>query len=173
MTRLVPTPPLVLVALGSNLGDSPALLHAAMDRLEALAGAPGRRSSLWSTPPVDCPPGSPDFINAAMVLSAPVGGSPESWLVQTQALEREFGRHPKVQFNEPRALDVDLIAWGRERRATPELILPHPRAHERRFVLQPLAELVPDLIWPGQSRTVAELLARCPIEPNLRRLESA
>jgi 2-amino-4-hydroxy-6-hydroxymethyldihydropteridine diphosphokinase len=74
-----------------------------------------------------------------------------------QGLEREFGRPPKRVHNEARPLDLDLIAFGDEVRNTPELRLPHPRAHARRFVLEPLAEIAPDLILPGQMQNVAQL----------------
>ncbi len=75
-----------------------------------------------------------------------------------QALEQEFGRRPKQVLNEPRPLDLDLIAFGDEIRQSPELVLPHPRAHLRKFVLCPLSEIAPDLILPGQTKTVAQLL---------------
>ena len=73
-------------------------------------------------------------------------------------LEKKFGRQPKKVLNEARPLDLDLIAFGQETRATPELTLPHPRAHLRPFVLQPLAEIAPDLVLPGRTQTVAQLL---------------
>ena len=96
--------------------------------------------------------------------------TPESLLVELQALEREFGRQPKLVLNEARPLDLDLIAWGNEVRNTPTLTLPHPRAHQRRFVLQPLSELVPDLVLPGQTQTVAALLAGLRSDEVLERL---
>lgn len=152
----------VLVALGSNLGDSARLLLTAMDRLQALSTVPLLRSSLWRTVPVDCPPDSPDFLNSVAGLTPCDGETPETLLVKLRALEREFGRQPKSMVNEPRPLDLDLIAFGSETRATPELTLPHPRAHLRRFVLAPLAEIAPDLILPGQAVSVRELLAALP-----------
>jgi 2-amino-4-hydroxy-6-hydroxymethyldihydropteridine diphosphokinase len=84
--------------------------------------------------------------------------TPESLLKKLRAIEIESGRQPKKVLNEPRPLDLDLIAFGNETRVTEKLTLPHPRAHQRRFVLQPLAEIAPDLILPGQNRIVAELL---------------
>lgn len=156
------TRPWVLIALGANLGEPAASVLAAMDRLEALAGGPIRRSSLLRSEPVDCPPGSPPFINAAVAFPAPEGHTPESWLEQQQALEKAFGRRPKTVMNEARPLDVDLIAWGQEQRSSPHLTLPHPRAHLRRFVLQPLAEIVPDFILPGQTLSIARLLKQIP-----------
>jgi len=80
-------------------------------------------------------------------------------LIKLQALEKKFGRRPKKVSNEPRPLDLDLIAFGNEVRHTPQLVLPHPRAHRRRFVLQPLAQIAPDLVLPGQELSVAGLLA--------------
>jgi len=86
------------------------------------------------------------------------GETPESLLIKLQALEKEFGRVPKKVLNEPRPLDLDLIAFGKEVRTSPELTLPHPRAHQRQFVLQPLEEIAPELVLMGQTRTVAELV---------------
>jgi 2-amino-4-hydroxy-6-hydroxymethyldihydropteridine diphosphokinase len=71
----------------------------------------------------------------------------------------EFGRQTKKILNDPRPLDLDLIAYGSQTRDTESLKLPHPRAHLRRFVLQPLSELAPSLVLPGQARSIAELLA--------------
>jgi 2-amino-4-hydroxy-6-hydroxymethyldihydropteridine diphosphokinase len=122
---------------------------------------------------VDCPPGSPVFVNAVVGLVTGRGETPETLLSKLQALEREFGRRPKEILNEPRPLDLDLIAFGYETRATAELTLPHPRAHERRFVLQPLSELGPDLILPGQAQTVAELLHRLPPDDSMRKLDNS
>jgi 2-amino-4-hydroxy-6-hydroxymethyldihydropteridine diphosphokinase len=141
-----------------------------MRRLEELSDRPLLRSSLWQTVPVDCPPGSPAFVNAVAAFRPRAGETPESLLAKLQALEKEFGRRPKQVLNEPRPLDLDLIAFGYEKRATRELTLPHPRAHQRRFVLQPLSEIAPDLILPGQSKSVAQLLARLPPDESVRKL---
>jgi 2-amino-4-hydroxy-6-hydroxymethyldihydropteridine diphosphokinase len=161
---------LVVVALGANLGDARQNILEGMRRLEELADGPLLRSSLWETMPVDCPPGSPVFVNAVVGLMPHKGETPESLLVRLQGLEREFGRRPKQVLNEARPLDLDLIAFGGETRATEELTLPHPRAHERHFVLQPLSEIAPDLILPGQSRTVAQLLGRLKADAKPRKL---
>jgi 2-amino-4-hydroxy-6-hydroxymethyldihydropteridine diphosphokinase len=136
-----------------------------MERLLEFSHGPLLKSGLWQTTPVDCPPGSPLFLNAVVGFLPRPGQTPESLLSGLQALEREFGRRPKRVQNEPRPLDLDLIAFGDEVRATPELTLPHPRAHLRRFVLQPLAEIAPDLVLPGQRATVAELLRGLPNDP--------
>ncbi len=163
----------VFIALGSNLGDSPAIVGAAMDRLDSISLAPVRRSSLWTSTPVDCPPGSPLFINAVVEFFPRADESPESLLARLQSFEVDAGRRPKTVLNEARPLDLDLIAWGAETRNTASLVLPHPRAHLRRFVLQPLAELAPDFLLPGQTKPVAGLLAHLSTEEILRRFSPA
>ena len=150
---------LAFVALGSNLGDSRQIILGALTRLQEISTQPLRQSSLWQASPVDCPPGSPPFVNAVAALVPRADETPESLLEKLRNLEKEFDRTPKKGWNEPRRLDLDLIAFGKETRQTGELALPHPRAHLRRFVLQPLGEIAPDLILPGQSRTVTQLLA--------------
>jgi 2-amino-4-hydroxy-6-hydroxymethyldihydropteridine diphosphokinase len=111
---------------------------------------------------VDCPPGSPHFINAVAGLVPKAGETPESLLAQLQEIERQFGRERKEIINEPRPLDLDLIAFGKETRSNRTLVVPHPRAHLRRFVLEPLSEIAPDLILPGQTKTASELLRGLP-----------
>ena len=163
---------MAFVALGSNLGDSAQILREAMARLQEFSDQPLLRSSLWQTTPVDCPPGSPSFLNAVVGLMPRPAETPESLLTKLQALEKEFGRTLKTVLNEPRPLDLDIIAFGNEIRATENLLLPHPRAHERRFVLQPLSEIAPDVILPGQFKTVCELLQGLPPDPSMRRVEA-
>ena len=158
------------VALGSNLGDSCKIILDAMARLEKLSDAPILKSSLWQTSPVNCPPASPKFVNAVIGLIPKENETPEILLKKLRELEKAFGRAPKMVMNEPRPLDLDLIAFGNELRNSPELILPHPRAHLRRFVLQPLNEIAPELILPGQGKTVSELLAALPGDETVKRL---
>jgi 2-amino-4-hydroxy-6-hydroxymethyldihydropteridine diphosphokinase len=160
----------VFVALGSNMGNARRNVLEAMQGLEAISACPALRSSLWQTTPVDCPPGSPPFVNAVVGLAPLPEETAESLLSKLQALEKEFGRRPKQSLNEPRPLDLDLIVFAKETRRTKELTLPHPRAHQRRFVLQPLSELTPELILPGQTRTVSELLGGLPRDPTMTRL---
>lgn len=159
-----------IVALGSNVGDSPNILRRALDRLTELSASPLTKSSLWQTTPVDCPPGSPPFVNAVVAFTPRPGETPESLLAKLLALEKEFGRRPKQVLNEPRRLDLDLIAFGQEIRLTATLTLPHPRAIDRRFVLQPLSEIAPDLILPGHIKTVTQLLAGLHTHENLVKL---
>jgi 2-amino-4-hydroxy-6-hydroxymethyldihydropteridine diphosphokinase len=161
---------LAIIALGSNLGDSRQIILDAMARLEVFSHKPILKSSLWQTAPVDCPPGSPKFVNAVVVLIPPENETSLGLLRKLRKLERKFGRRPKKVLNEVRSLDLDLIAFGNETRNSPELTLPHPRAYLRRFVLQPLSEIAPDFILPGQRRTVAELVAGLPPDETVTRL---
>lgn len=151
---------MVLISLGSNRGDSPAIVAAALERLRAFADGAFRASQLWRTSPVDCPPGSRDFINAAVAFRPRPELTPEELLAALKALEAEFGRGPPRARNAPRELDLDLILFGGERRSSEAFTLPHPRATGRRFVLAPAAEVAPEQRWPGLAVTVAELLAR-------------
>jgi len=150
---------LTIIALGSNVGDSQSILVGAMDCLATLSSRPLLKSSLWQTTPVDCPPGSPMFINAVVGLVPQPAETPELLLAKLFQIEKDFGRKLRNIPNEPRRLDLDLITFGSITRASKELTLPHPRAQERRFVLQPLSEIAPNLIFRGQRKTVAELLA--------------
>lgn len=161
---------MALVALGSNLGDAQQNVLQAMERLEQLSSAPLLKSSLWRTSPVDCPPNSPFFINAVAGLQPLRGETPELLLRKLQQLEREFGRKPKAVLNEARPLDLDLIVFGNQTRTTPELTLPHPRAHVRRFVLEPLDEIYPELVLPGQTQTVRQLLGQLPVAEAVTKL---
>ena len=161
---------LAVIALGSNLGDSRQIILDAIARLQNFSDAPILKSSLWQTAPVNCPPDSPMFLNAVVSLVPRKSETPESLLQKLREVEKEFGRRPKTILNEPRPLDVDLIVFGSETRDTPELILPHPRAHLRRFVLQPLSEIAPDLILPGQGSTVSQLLAGLPSDETVAKL---
>jgi 2-amino-4-hydroxy-6-hydroxymethyldihydropteridine diphosphokinase len=151
---------LVLIGVGSNRGDSLHIVRDSIERLRRFAGAGFRQSSLWRTSPVDCPPDSGDFINAVVAFEPTIGLTPDALLVALKSLEREFGRAAAPIRNAPRELDLDLLVFGDERRATRDFVLPHPRATERRFVMAPAAEVAPEFRWPGAGATVAELLAR-------------
>ncbi len=151
---------LAFVALGSNIGASAETIRRSVGRLQSLAESPMLLSSLWRTAPVDCPPGSPDFVNAVVGFAPRAGLGPLELLTRLQAIEREFGRQPKSVLNEPRPLDLDLIAFGAARCDTAVLTLPHPRAHLRRFVLQPWSEIAPELVLPGQTANIRDLLSR-------------
>ena len=147
----------VYVALGANLGDAPAALQWALQQLQGLAIEPLLVSSFRETDPVNCPPGSPKFLNAVAGFLPYPDETPESLFDKLQMMERARGRQPGGERNAPRTLDLDLIAFGQEQRNTSALTLPHPRAHLRSFVLGPLTEIAPDLLLPGQTLSVAKL----------------
>jgi 2-amino-4-hydroxy-6-hydroxymethyldihydropteridine diphosphokinase len=141
-----------------------------MQLLQEICAQPLLCSSLWQSTPVDCPPGSRPFVNAAVALEPAAHETPESLLTKLQEIEREFGRRPKKVLNEPRPLDLDLITFGSEVRSGPQLTLPHPRAHHRRFVLEPLNEIAPELILPGQTKPIRQLLAELVNDEVVRKL---
>ncbi len=169
MNRLFNPRRLIIVALGSNLGDSEQIIEAAFGRLQQFSDEPLLKSSLWETTPVDCPPGSPNFLNAVAGFVPRPEETPETLLRKLQALEREFGRQPKKVHNEARPLDLDIIAFARKVRIAPDLMIPHPLAHQRSFVLKPLHEIAPDLRLRGQKETVSALLAKLPIDLGVRK----
>ncbi len=147
------------MALGGNLPggfkSSEALLEAALAQFPQ-AGLPVlARSRWWSSAAWPDPQGN-EYRNAVAIVEA--NGPPEAVLEALFAIERSFGRI-RGQPNAPRTLDLDLIAYGREVRDGPGLILPHPRAHERLFVMGPLAEIAPDWVHPVLGKTASELAA--------------
>lgn len=159
------------IAIGSNQGDSKENARRAMERLQEFSDHPIQRSHLYDTTPVECPPDSPRFINAVVCMKPKGGETPESLLETLKIMEWEFGRQTKRVHNEPRPLDLDLICFGVEMRNTETLRLPHPRAHQRRFVLEPLAEIAPDLVLPGQPETVRDTLSKLQSEEIVVKLE--
>ncbi len=152
--------PRIGIALGSNLGDRAANLEAARVRLREIStsGEPFLQASDYQTEPLNCPPGSPVFCNSVVEISW--DGDPSALLEITQSIERDLGRTRAPERNAPRVIDVDLLYFGDQTVATENLELPHPRLTERRFVLEPLSEIRPDLILPGQSRAISELLTK-------------
>lgn len=144
------------------------VLKAALASLELLSTRPVRVSSFYLTKPIDCPVGSPDFINAVAEISVVSNRTPEELLTRLKEIEIALGRQPKTILNEARTLDLDLIAFGSEVRKSNELILPHPRAHQRAFVLAPLAELNPELILMGQETSVICLWEEFPDRDSVR-----
>jgi 2-amino-4-hydroxy-6-hydroxymethyldihydropteridine diphosphokinase len=145
----------VAIALGSNLGDRDALIRSALDALAPhITGL--RASSFHETTPVGMPGEPGPFLNAAAVGETVLEAG--ELLDRLLAIEQDFGRrrpHPGAS----RTLDLDLILYGEVMiDAPPRLIVPHPRFRERRFVLEPLAEIAPDWIDPVTRLTVAQLL---------------
>lgn len=148
---------LAYIALGANLGDAEGTLRIAMAELAALPGATLKaRSSLYRTAPIGLI-NQPDFINAVVALDTPAKA--HDLLGQLFEIEQRFGRQRSVP-NAARTLDLDLLLHGDERSDTAALTLPHPRMHERAFVLAPLAEIAPDLVLPTHGN-VSVLLAGC------------
>ena len=145
------------IGLGANLGDPGAQVRRA---LLALAGLPGTRlvaaSSLYRSAPVGYTV-QPDFVNAVAEVETRLGA--RALLEALLAEERRFGRTREFP-NAPRTLDLDLLLYGDRVIAEPGLVVPHPRMHERAFVLAPLAEIAPDIAIPGKGRAAA-LLAAC------------
>jgi 2-amino-4-hydroxy-6-hydroxymethyldihydropteridine diphosphokinase len=151
---------LAYIALGANLGDPELTFAGVLPRLQVFSTTPVMMSQWMRSRPVNCPPGSPNFLNGVVAIRPFPGEKPETLLEKLQELETEFGRTPKKEMNEARPLDLDLITFGNERRETEKLTLPHPRAMEREFVLRPLAEIAPDLVLPGQESNVVQLLEK-------------
>lgn len=144
-----------VLSLGANLGDREATLRDAVGRLAALEGVRVTAvSPVYETAPVGGVP-QPDYLN--LVVLADVALAPETLLARTQAIEAELGRVRDVRWG-PRTLDIDLVACGEERRDGPALTLPHPRAHERAFVLVPWSDADPDAVLPDRG-PVAALVA--------------
>ncbi len=142
------------VALGSNLGDPQATVQAALAALQSLPGSTlAAASSLYRSAPVGLK-NQPDFINAVAALDTQL--SADNLLDELFAIEARFGR--KREFHHaPRTLDLDLLLYGNETRGTPRLMLPHPRMHERAFVLLPLVEIAPETAIPGHGPAAALL----------------
>lgn len=151
-------------SLGSNVGDRLAMLETACDFLAANFGNL-RLSQVYETEPVGCPPGSPSFLNACVEVETDLPAM--DILHLCQQAEQELGRERHGIYGEARTCDIDLLYCGKETCNTEELTLPHPRAHERGFVLRPLCDIDPLLTLPGQTQTVSELLAALPAEPTV------
>ncbi|MGB9603217.1 MAG: 2-amino-4-hydroxy-6-hydroxymethyldihydropteridine diphosphokinase [Limisphaerales bacterium] len=153
---------IAFISIGSNLGNPKDNVLKAIETLNSYSRQPPLISSLWKTEPLDCPPNSPSFVNAVVGIYPYIGETPEDILEKLLSLEKSFGRQPKKILNEPRPIDLDLITFGYETRITDKLVLPHPRATTRAFVLAPLNEIAPDFIFPKQQKTVSQLLKELP-----------
>jgi 2-amino-4-hydroxy-6-hydroxymethyldihydropteridine diphosphokinase len=149
----------VYLGLGSNLGDRPANLREALERLEAAGIRVARRSSLYETEPLDLRD-QPSFLNAVVEVETDL--FPLQLLASTQKIEREMGRR-RLTPKGPRNIDIDILFYGRSLIETADLQVPHPRIAQRRFVLEPLSEIAPEFRHPVSGKTAREMLAA--IEP--------
>jgi len=145
----------VYLSLGSNLGDREANLRRALEHLESEHVRVLRRSSIYETEPQDLRE-QPWFLN--LVVEAETSLSPDELLTKIHVIEAQLGRKREVPKG-ARTIDIDLLFYDNAVVATPELQIPHPRLAERRFVLEPLAELAPQLRHPVAGRTVVEMLS--------------
>jgi 2-amino-4-hydroxy-6-hydroxymethyldihydropteridine diphosphokinase len=157
---------LAYIGLGANLGDAGATLRAAFDDIARLPDSTLLATSrLYRTAPIDA--GGPDYLNAVALVRTAL--APHALLAELQRIELAHGRL-RSHRNAPRTLDLDLLLHGEERIESAELTVPHPRLHERAFVLRPLADVMPSLVIPGLG-PIAEWLPRVadqriePLEP--------
>jgi 2-amino-4-hydroxy-6-hydroxymethyldihydropteridine diphosphokinase len=146
------------VGLGSNLGDRLHNLRAARKAILDLSTVkpPILSSPIYETEPVDCERGAEKFLNAVVEFN--YVGNPANLLEQFIRIEEGLGRRRDHAKNLSRTIDIDLLYCGDRKIENERLQLPHPRMHLRKFVLQPLADIRPDLILRGQKKTVSELL---------------
>ena len=158
------------VALGSNLGNRLDNLRVARQQIYGLTDIqpPVLSSAIYETDPVDCEPEAPKFLNA--VVEFGYDGDPLQLLKKLRSVEGALGRPREHARNVSRKIDIDLLYIGDTKINDRELELPHPRMHLRKFVLQPLADIRPELILPQQAKTVRELLAQLNDSCNVVRL---
>jgi 2-amino-4-hydroxy-6-hydroxymethyldihydropteridine diphosphokinase len=145
------------VGLGSNVGDRLANLRAARDALESRGVKVIAASSVYETEPQGEILDQPDFLNAALAIETELG--PEELLDASKAVERELGRKPGGPRHAPRPIDVDVLLLGDVEHRSERLTLPHAEVTSRRFVLEPLLELDPDLALPDGARLADALPA--------------
>lgn len=149
-----------IVALGSNLGEPKTNLVSAISRLRETLDEDLHQSSFWQSEPQGMPPETGTFLNAVVVGKTLIGA--HELLRLLQVIEVEMGRAMNHGSYESRRIDLDIIALGNMTLHDPKLCIPHRHVFDRLFVLQPLAELLPALILPGQDRTVAAMIDQAP-----------
>ena len=148
------------LGFGSNLGDRLANLQRARARILAVPGvtAPAISAPLFETDPVDCTDDAGAFLNTVVEIGAPEDADLLGLLAHLRAIERELGRPSRHPRNASRSIDLDILYAGSQRLETPDLTLPHPRLHLRRFVLAPLSVIRPDLVLPGHEQSIGQIL---------------
>jgi 2-amino-4-hydroxy-6-hydroxymethyldihydropteridine diphosphokinase len=146
------------IALGSNLGERLQHLRAALERVLQVAHVhePVLASRVYETDPIGTGPDAGAFLNAVVEIGW--SREPLELLHTLQRIEADLGRPSRRERNASRTIDLDVLYFGEHQLSLPEMTLPHPRLHLRRFVLQPLADIRPELILPDQAKPVAELL---------------
>lgn len=157
-TRFLPSPASILayIALGSNLGDRAKHIDDALDQLKQTEGVRVLAvSKLLENPAVGGPENAPAFLNAAAEVQTTLDA--HALLHRLMEIEKSLGRRRRVKW-EPRPIDLDLLLYGDQIIDSPDLIVPHPLMHQRRFVLQPLAEIAANHVHPILRVTIAELL---------------
>jgi len=161
-----------ILSLGSNLGNRAAWLTKATNSIAELPGTQiNARSSIYETEPVDVPDqfNNESFLNAVIIIETQLTASRLSDSIHR--IEDQLQRTRGIP-NQPRTIDIDIITFDDLISDATGLTLPHPRAHLRRFVLQPLAEIEPDLILPGQKEDITTLLRSLPDLPSVKLFES-
>ena len=149
------------LALGSNLGDRLRHLQQAKAYLLSLSREGWHVASpVYETEPVGCPPHSPKFLNAVLEIEFP--GAPKTLLKKLLAYEVAHGRDRNLPKNAARTIDLDILYFGEKEIVEKDLVVPHPRMAERRFVLLPLSTIRPDMIVKGTGKTVRMLLRELP-----------
>jgi 2-amino-4-hydroxy-6-hydroxymethyldihydropteridine diphosphokinase len=156
---------IVYLSLGSNLGDRAANLRTALDELGEL-GSVDAVSSFYETEPVELA-AQPWFLNCAAKLDTEK--MPRQLIAGILAIEQSMGRQRR-QKNGPRIIDIDILLFGTSVIDVPSLTVPHPKLHERRFVLEPLVEIAPDVRHPVFKRTMRELRDALPAGQTMRRI---
>lgn len=147
----------VVVALGANLGDRASTLRRAVEMLQATALSDAVASPIYRTEPVGFTD-QPEFLNMAVAGTTLL--DPFTVSETCRRIEHALGRQPRAKWHE-REIDLDVILFGDRVIDTPDLQVPHPRMHERRFVLRPCADVAADMLHPTLHATVRALLDRC------------
>jgi len=153
-------PDIAYLSLGSNLGNREQNLRDAIRRLESV-GTVRSVSSIYETEPVEFTD-QPLFLNCAVALETPA--SPDQLMVQLLEIEKAMGRL-RIQKKGPRVIDLDILLFGDQVVSTPAVTIPHPAMHQRRFVLEPLAEIAPETKHPTLNKTAREVLEELPPGP--------